>query len=231
MSNELSKAFEQAANENLWSDPDSKSGPGSNLIQTQIIRAALPVLLKKFKVKVMLDVPCGDFFWMKELKQELSVILDQYIGGDIVEQLIERNNKQYGDVKFSFKRIDITLDGVPKADLIFTRDCFIHLSFGNIYKAIRNYKASNSTYILVNTYTNPRKNTDVPDFNLSGRALNLQRFPFYFPKPLEIINEGCTESNGDYSDKCLALWRLSDIGLFTLKFYLLLKAIKQSIKA
>jgi hypothetical protein len=227
---ELYEAFEQAAKDNLWNDPDSKSGPGSNLGQTQVVREVLPHLLKQYYVKSMLDVPCGDFFWMKEIKQELSAILDKYVGGDIVFDLIERNNQIYSDGKISFQHIDITTDIVPKSDLIFTRDCFIHLSYQNIYKAINNYKKSNSTYLLVSTYTNPRKNFDVDGFYIHGRALNLQRFPFYFPKPLALINEKCTEGNGNYSDKSLALWRVRDISLYVLKLLVVLKSVKHKIK-
>jgi hypothetical protein len=35
--------------------------------------------------------------------------------------------------------------------------------------------------------------------------------PFYFPEPLLIVNEGCTEEAGQYTDKSLGLWLLSDI--------------------
>lgn len=229
MPGELSNAFEKVAKGNLWGDPDSKSGPGSNLLQTRVLRTKLPVLLKKLEVKTMLDVPCGDFFWMKEIKPQLSEILNIYIGGDIVNELVEKNNLQYGDEKFVFKQIDITASIPPQSDIIFTRDCFIHLSYKNIYKAIKNYKKSKSTYILVSTYTNPRKNFNVENFYVDGRALNLERFPFYFPKPLALINEECTEANGNYSDKSIALWRINDINLYALKFFLILKSVKHKL--
>jgi hypothetical protein len=229
MPGDLGNAFEKIAKGNFWGDPDSKSGPGSNLLQTRVLRNELPVLLKKLEVKTMLDVPCGDFFWMKEIKSQLSEILNIYVGGDIVNELVEKNNLQYGDKKFVFKRIDITDSILPQSDLIFTRDCFIHLSYENIYKAIKNYKKSKSTYVLVSTYTNSRKNFNVNNFFIDGRALNLERFPFYFPKPLALINEECTEANGDYSDKSMALWRISDINLYALKFFLILKSVKHKV--
>jgi hypothetical protein len=43
------------------------------------------------------------------------------------------------------------------------------------------------------------------------RPLNFQRPPFTFPAPLEFINEACTEWNGDYADKSLALWQIADL--------------------
>jgi hypothetical protein len=42
----------------------------------------------------------------------------------------------------------------------------------------------------------------------------MQQFPFYFKKPILIINEECTENDGLYADKSLALWKLKDIALW-----------------
>ncbi|HEV8722667.1 MAG TPA: hypothetical protein VGW77_18770 [Candidatus Binatia bacterium] len=59
------------------------SGPGSSLFQTATVRAALPGVIQQFGVKSMLDIPCGDFNWMKEV----TLDVDRYIGGDIIKQL------------------------------------------------------------------------------------------------------------------------------------------------
>ena len=228
MNDSLKKAFEQAATENYWSDKDSVSGPGSNLIQTRVIRQEIPKLLKNYGIKKMLDAPCGDLFWMKELREELSKMLVQYIGADIVPSLVESNRQKYEDKKFSFVNLDIIHDQVPNVDLIFTRDCFIHLSYSNILAILRNYENSGSKYLLVSTYTRlSRKNKNVDGFFLYGRMLNMSKFPFYFPKPLELIVEGCTEVIGDenFTDKSLGLWRLSDLNLNRLYFNIRLLAL------
>ena len=220
MNDSLKKAFEQAATENYWSDKDSLSGPGSNLIQTRIIRQEIPKLLKKYGVKKMLDAPCGDLFWMSLIKDELSGVLKTYIGGDIVPKIIKQNNQLYSSDIFSFIEIDITSDTLPNVDLVFTRDCFLHLSYLNIYRALKNYKNSKTKYLLVSTYTKKRKNIDVISVSLEGRAINLQAFPFFFSMPDALINEGCTESNNEYTDKSLALWELKNINLSFISSYL-----------
>ncbi|MFZ4771109.1 MAG: class I SAM-dependent methyltransferase [Ferruginibacter sp.] len=230
MDGQLKKIFEKTAELNSWGDNDSLSGPGSNLIQTAIIRKEIPAILKKYQVTKMLDAPCGDFFWMRLIREELFGILKSYLGGDIVPQLIRKNNELYGNDIFSFIEFDITKDTLPEVDLIFTRDCFIHLSFVNIYKALKNYKNSGATYLLVSTYTKKRRNKDVPNVFINGRAINLQTFPFYFPKPLELINEECTEGNNEYADKSLALWKLKDINLNLLGSILFIKRIKQFLQ-
>lgn len=206
--------FEKAARENLWGDPDSKSGTGSNLFQTRIIREVLPGLIEKYGIKSMLDAPCGDFFWMKEIIGKITAGGCLYTGADIVADLVNENTDRYGGERVRFLQLNLVEDSIPQVDLIFTRDCFIHLSFMNIYRVLKNYKASGSKYILVSTYTgSDRENSYVSGFYLRGRALNMQKFPFYFPQPMTLINEGCTEGEGANADKSLALWKLEEIRL------------------
>ncbi len=212
--------FDNVYNNNLWGDSHSKSGPGSNLEQTKVIRKEIPALLTRLTIKRMLDAPCGDFFWMNEIKGELNNILELYIGGDIVPDLIRTNNARFGDKKTKFEVLDITKDNLPKVDLIFSRDCFIHLPYRQIIAALEQFKKSGSTYLLTSTYTKDRPNKDTFEIFVDGRAINLERPPFNFPKPLLIINENCTEGNGEYDDKSLALWKLSSISVFNIKLYL-----------
>ena len=70
----------------------SRSGQGSDLEQTREVARALPGLLADLGVRVMLDAPCGDFYWMNHV--DLAGI--QYIGGDIVEELATDNTAKFG---------------------------------------------------------------------------------------------------------------------------------------
>lgn len=67
-------------------------GHGSNLKQTQEIINQLPNIFKQHGVHSILDLPCGDYNWMKHV--DLSDI--NYIGGDIVPKLLIKtiNNMQ-----------------------------------------------------------------------------------------------------------------------------------------
>lgn len=210
----LKNAFEQAAGQNYWSDADSVSGPGSNMLQTRVIREKIPILLEKYGVKTMLDAPCGDLFWMKDILPVLIKNGIQYRGADIVAGLIEKNKITFESPNIVFYNLDLTKGPLPKADLVFTRDCFIHLSYGNIYSILCNYKKSGARYLLVSTYTNnSRTNENVDGFYLYGRMLNMQKFPFYFGEPLDLIVEECLENNGINNDKSLGLWELKNIDL------------------
>ncbi|MDR1323847.1 MAG: class I SAM-dependent methyltransferase, partial [Candidatus Margulisbacteria bacterium] len=66
----------------MWDSKESRSGGGSEVDATKTIRKTLPKLWKKYKIKTFLDVPCGDYNWMKEIDKSTIT----YIGGDIVQE-------------------------------------------------------------------------------------------------------------------------------------------------
>lgn len=199
-------AFGRMWRDNCWDDAESRSGTGSNLEQTAFLRDALPDLLRDLRVGYLLDIPCGDFHWMKEVHLPRGLV---YLGGDIVEEIIRTDNDKYANNTISFRKLDILRDALPRVDLVLCRDCFVHFSFTDIFRAMCNLKRSGSTYLLVTHFSDDRQNSDI----ITGRwrPLNLTRPPFNFPPPLRVIDERCTEAEGRYRDKELALWRLEDL--------------------
>jgi hypothetical protein len=197
--------FTEIYHKNFWEDPVSRSGPGSNLIQTKVIREELPILVQEIGARSLLDIPCGDFYWMKEV--ELDV--DLYIGADVIQELVTDNIKRYGNKKRHFVKLDIIKDRLPQVDLLFCRDLLDHFSNRHIFRAIKNIKKSNSKYLLTTTFASSEKNENI----IPGEwwPLNLQKAPFYFPSYIKIINENCTDQNGRFSGKSLGLWKITDI--------------------
>lgn len=199
------RKFTKVYRNNLFMGTQSRSGEGSNLTQTEFIRKELPKLLKKFHIKSLIDSPCGDFLWM----HEINLPVDQYIGIDIVKDIIEHNQATYGNQSRKFIEMNIIEDEIPCADIILCRDCLVHLSFAHSIKAIKKFKKSGSRYLLTTTFIDRSNNDDLGKG--FWRTLNLELPPFSFPKPLYAINENCTEDDGHYSDKSLGLWLLKDI--------------------
>ena len=199
------RIFSQIYQKHSWGG-DSVSGMGSDFQQTQLVRSHLPRLLGKYSIKSILDVPCGDFNWMQ------SVNLDgiQYIGGDIVPDLIIKNQKQYGSSSRSFSVLNLIKDDLPQADLLLCRDCLIHLSLRDIKLVLENILNSSTPYLLTTTYPLLLKNSDIitGDF----RALNLTLPPFSFPPPLETIQEDLFPEHPENPNfiRELGLWRVSD---------------------
>ena len=199
----IKEVFRHRMVDGVWAGLESISGHGSDMKSTDSLRQLLPKILSDFKVKSLLDAPCGDFYWMS--KTDLNI--DSYIGIDIVNEIIEMNQQKYTKEGFKFIALDIISDNLPKTDLILCRDCLVHLCFKQIKKAVDNFKLSGSTYILTTTYPNLlEKNKDI----ITGewRPLDLEKAPFYFPKPILVVNENCTT---DLKEKSLALWKLTDI--------------------
>ena len=196
--------FTKIYKENFWEQDESVSGPGSSLTQTREIIRLLPELFSKFDIKSVLDLPCGDFNWMQHL--DWSKI--QYTGGDIVEPLIEKNQKKFAGSNLNFKVLNLLTDDLPQVDVIFCRDCLVHLSFEDIHKALKNILKSNSKYLLTTTFP-PRENVDI----ITGdwRVLNLEKAPFNLPPPLFLLNEKCTEVEGNFADKSLGLWKIEQL--------------------
>ena len=100
-------------------------------------------------------------------------------------------------------------DRLPEADMILCRDCLVHFAFDDVFRALRNIAASGATYLVTTHFEGDRENRDI----ITGewRPLNLERRPFGFPPPLRLINENCTEGGGNYADKSLGIWRISDL--------------------
>jgi len=204
---DLKKRFSRIYRENIFGGGVSRSGEGSDLVQTEIIRREIPLLLKQLGARSLLDAPCGDWHWMQ--KTELGV--DEYIGVDLVEEMIDLNNKQFGNDHVRFESLDLTRDALPRVDVIFSRDCLVHLTSADTLRIIENFKRSGSRYLLTTTFTDRSKNNELAGSHAFWRPLNMQAAPFNFPKPIALINEGCTEERGKYRDKCLGLWELADI--------------------
>ena len=178
---------------------ESISGSGSSFDQTLKLRQELPRLFFAHNVRSILDIPCGDWNWMRRIN--LSGI--EYHGADIVPDLVQRNIKKFGHY---FKVLDITKDDLPKVDLVIVRYCFVHFSYEDVHKALANIKRSGSKYLLTTSFVDRPRNIDIP----TGywRALNLMVKPFDMGAPVEIINEGCTEEGNQYTDKSMVLWNI-----------------------
>lgn len=222
------KIFDKIFYENKWGDNDSRSGSGSNLQQTLVLRETLPHFFSKHKIKSVLDIPCGDFHWMKEIKLNLHEVLDRYIGSDIVIDIVSSNNAKFGDSKFTFQLLDLTISPLPKVDLILSRDCLVHLSYNHIYKALSSIKKSGSIYLLTTSFIDrSRTNKNAPTGG--WRPLNFQKFPFFFSHPRDMIIENCTEDGGIYADKALMLWEVKKINLLPLSIVASLFKLKKLV--
>jgi len=202
--------FSEIYRSKKWGHGPSVSGHGSTLETTSRWRAEVPGLLSRLSISSMLDAPCGDFYWMREVS---GLELD-YVGADIVPDLIEENRRLYESSRRRFMVLDIIKDPLPKVDLVHCRDCLVHLPLGSVKEALDNIKRSGSTYLLTTTFPNTgRGNLEISTGE--WRPLDLCRSPFDFPPPLWSLAEAPGLPRDNITRfKHLALWRTSDIPRF-----------------
>ncbi len=205
----LKLKFSNVFRNNLFFGTESRSGAGSDLTQTQELARHLPGLLKDLKVRSLLDLPCGDFNWMSKL--DLNAV--NYIGADLVPELINHLNETYGDDSRKFITVNIVNEVPPQTDAIFCRDLFVHLSNREVARAISNLRKSGAEYLITTTFPLRVKNLDLPLISreVAWRTINLELPPFNFPKPIQILNEACTEGGGSFSDKSVGVWKIQNL--------------------
>ena len=196
--------FTKIYDDNLWGNAESRSGPGSSLKQTFIVRKELINLIEERSINSLLDIPCGDFNWLS--KENFSI---KYTGADIVSEIIKNNNLKYSSKNINFIELDIIYDFIPNAYLILCRDLLVHFNNKQIQKSLRNIQKSKAKYLLVTTFPGIKENFNI----ITGewRPIDLTQPPFNFPSPVKIIEEGCEESNYHGHKKCLGLWKIQDI--------------------
>ena len=201
----LQERFERIYHTNLWSDPETRSGTGSSLDSTRMLREKLPHALRQLDARVLLDIPCGDFTWMERV--DLDGI--EYIGGDIVRSIIQANQQEKAAQGRSFIELDLTRDQLPDADVLLCRDCLVHLSYANIARVFENVRPSRIRYILMTSFPGRGDNKNVEDGD--WRPLDFAAPPFSLTKPILSIVEECEEEGGSYADKSLCAWSVSDL--------------------
>jgi len=196
--------FSKIYKNNAWKGEESRSGPSSGMERTRVLRETLPNIIKKYKISTFLDIPCGDFYWMKSVPIDVD-----YVGGDIVSEVIEKNNLDFSTNRKKFIHTNLVEDSLPKGDLLFCRDCLFHLSYGDIAKVFQNILHSEVKYIMLTSHITDQnfQNKDIKTGQ--WRWFDLTKTPFCIPESL------CLEKVMDGGgDRYMLMWRVDEITEF-----------------
>ncbi len=160
-----------------------RSGQGSTLEATAPLRAALPGIFERYRVRTFLDAPCGDWTWMQHV--DLTGI--DYTGGDISLEVVDAVKARHEAPGRSFIHLDITSDPLPRVDLMMCRDCLFHLKWWLRWAFFENFVQSGTPYLLTTMHYIPvngrlRANAGFQRFNPCAA-------PFNFDDPVETISE------------------------------------------
>jgi hypothetical protein len=199
MNEDLSLAdyFAKIFKENRWGNDESVSGSGSSLGSPSVRDSVLFLdgVIRRFKIRSMLDVPCGDFYWMPLILGRFPRL--EYTGFDIVPDLITWNLQRFPDRHFVIS--DATRDMLPQADLVFCKDLLLHLRNSDIISVLRNFKESGSRYLLTSSNSGSVNKELIVDEFGTYRDVNLAADPYNLPPPIWATNY-------------LSLWSLDAIG-------------------
>jgi hypothetical protein len=135
------EVFTTIYEKNMWGGPQGEfySGPGST--NEQIASAYISMVSEKassekFLGLIFVDLGCGDF----HIGKQLLPLCSSYIGVDIVEPLIRRNQETYGNPLTQFMHLNIVEDELPIGDVCFVRQVLQHLSNQQIVAVLQKLK-------------------------------------------------------------------------------------------
>ncbi|NKI36436.1 class I SAM-dependent methyltransferase [Wenzhouxiangella sp. XN79A] len=179
------KRFDEIYERGVWRHSDGQvadSGLGSELAVTEMIRSELPGILTELNVKSLVDLGCGDWTWMSRIQLPC-----RYLGLDIVQAVVNRNEANYGTDLINFQQLDAVTEELPDCDAVLCREVMFHLSFEDARFAFDNIRR-HARWVIVTSDSGIWFNSDIPSGDF--RMLNLQRAPFRFPSPdLRIVDD------------------------------------------
>ena len=187
--------FESIYRRNSWNGTETRSGPGSSMAATALIRRILPELVAGVGAHSVLDASCGEGYWFPDLPGA------RYVGVDISPSAIDAARRRHPDR--SYRVMDIVRDELPKADLVFCRDALQHLSLREGWHAVQRFLDTGATWLVCSTIEGG-ENIDVPAG--SWYEPDMTQLPFSLGTPWMVIEDGTWDSGVRYPDKYLGVW-------------------------
>jgi len=155
--------FTSIYEKHLWGGArdEYNSGSGSNEFHASHYANVVKKLIKEKDITTVVDLGCGNFLLGKALRMNGV----RYIGIDIVDGLIKRNQETYGDDRTSFLCLDIISDQLPDGDICLIRQVLQHLSNSQIASVLQ--KTRKYRYVLITEhypapFVKSRPNLDKP---------------------------------------------------------------------
>ena len=171
---------------------ESASGVGSALSNTKDFREWLQNVIASLEIKTIIDLPCGDWNWMR------LVNLDNvsYLGLDIVSECVIENIKKYATPKIRFEQFDAINQNFDfeAPDLIICRDFLFHLSVDCILNVLEKFRKSGAKYLITTTFnsdivpSNQDLTNEQKEIGWGYRHINLDIKPFDLSSEFEKID-------------------------------------------
>jgi SAM-dependent methyltransferase len=121
-------AFAKIYEQHTWQGL-SLSGPGSDPLRTSEFRSLLTQFLKEHRIQSVVDLGCGDWSY--------AYLVDwgeaRYLGIDIVQSVIDKNQNQFATPRISFLCMDAIHQDLPYAELLIIKEVLQHLPISDVH--------------------------------------------------------------------------------------------------
>lgn len=193
----IAARFTEIWRSNAWGCAETRSGPGSTLAQTEVLRHRLGELFGQLGVRTLVDAGCGELNWMSRISDGLPI----YLGFDVVEDLVADLRRRFETRKnHFFSAADVTQHVLPAGDAILCRDVLTHLNHPLVSDALNNFRRSGARFLIATTF--PRGRND--PVRIGGwQPIDLCAEPFNLPAPRLLVPEELHNSV-----KSLGVWSL-----------------------
>jgi SAM-dependent methyltransferase len=165
--------FDRIYRRNAWRGRESRSGPGSGDAATRRVGPAIVDLTRRLGVASVLDVGCGDGYWMPDLHG--------YVGFDWSSEALRFARGNHPDRTYVGDWPDDVFD------MVIVRDVIQHLPFREGTEVIREARRRAGKVLVASTYS-PGWNVDIA----AGKfySPDLTSDPFILPEPDRLIFDG-----------------------------------------
>lgn len=169
------RVFKKIYREGLWGEKWS-SGAGSFAESSYPYLALLQNFLKEKRIKTVVEIGCGDW----ELSRHIDWSGVDYLGIDVVPELIQRNRALYERAHIHFQSADAIRYPLPAADLILCKDVLQHLSNSDVALLLK--KLEPAPYCLITNDVDPLSESSYnPDIETGGyRPIDITMPPFLY---------------------------------------------------
>jgi len=132
----LRDAFATIYREGYWGSGQSApfdSGTGSASTHAALYCQLIHRFISERQVHTVVDLGCGDF----RIGKEITSCAVNYIGVDIVPELIAHLRNDHGSQHVTFECLDATVDPLPQGDLVLVRQVLQHLTNTEIQSVLK----------------------------------------------------------------------------------------------
>lgn len=204
---DIETVFTEIYAQNKWGGIKGTFHSGSGTGEEQIVSAYISKISdlsckEQFENMTFVDIGCGDFV----VGSQLLSLCAQYIGVDIVKELIDKNTKMFGSPTTQFRQLNAVDDVLPDGDVCFIRQVFQHLSNQQIISILNKLGKYNWVFITEHypkdsNLTQPNVDkihgADIRLYENSGVYLSYAPFnlpPSSLTQVLEVVGSGSGEN-------------------------------------